>query len=205
MTDLTSKTPAEVDTLWNEATEAIRHNTSRIIGYVITDAERRAASNRSGFNPLNAGISPTEAIERLLAIVEDGGARAYVEAWDAYAAGGFKGDSPGRWRCDIGRNLEAKQYLTAMKYVEPLREALALRDGCEAEWQARGGWSRAFIVVSSKNGKVHRDWCGSWRWTTQVALVPEMSDADEATIVDYAGAGACTRCFKSAPLAEVGG
>lgn len=78
-------------------------------------------------------------------------------------------------------------------------QALSAVDEHEREFQRRGGWSRAFLVVSS-DGHVHASRsCTTCQPRTQYALLPHYSGADEDRLVADAGAKACTVCFPSAP------
>lgn len=75
------------------------------------------------------------------------------------------------------------------------------RDPYEKEYNRRGGWTRAFLVVSSAGGHVHREMsCGTCRPSTQFNWVTEFSDKSESEIVEAAGERACTQCFPSAPV-----
>lgn len=75
----------------------------------------------------------------------------------------------------------------------------------DAEFTARGGWTRAFLVVTNGSGHVHRDMhCSTCRPTTRYHWVTEMSDHDEAEIVKAAGERACTICYPSAPVEDLG-
>lgn len=70
----------------------------------------------------------------------------------------------------------------------------------EDEWNARGRWSRAFLVTNAQ-GHVHRSMmCSTCRPTTQYHWVTEYSGADEDTIVEAAGERACTVCYPTAPV-----
>jgi hypothetical protein len=72
-----------------------------------------------------------------------------------------------------------------------------------AEFQRRGGWTRAFLVVTNGDGHVHRSQaCHTCYPTTQFHWVTDFSGHDEAEIVDAAGERACTICYPTAP-AEV--
>lgn len=67
-----------------------------------------------------------------------------------------------------------------------------------AEWEARGGWSRAYIVVG---GHIHKTTgCQSLYPTTLIGWQPELSGHDEDEIVASAGVMACTFCYPSAPV-----
>lgn len=68
----------------------------------------------------------------------------------------------------------------------------------KAEWDARGGWTRAYIVPG---GHIHKSTsCHTLHITTLVAWLPEQSGWDEAKIVEAAGVNACTVCYPSAPV-----
>ncbi len=67
------------------------------------------------------------------------------------------------------------------------------------EFSARGGWTRYFLVHNS-NGHVHRERsCSTCFATTQYLWITELSDCDEAKMVEHYGSDACTVCFPNAP------
>lgn len=69
-----------------------------------------------------------------------------------------------------------------------------------AEWNARGGWTRAFLVTNN-GGHVHRSMsCSTCYDTTHFNWLPNYSGKDEAEIVSDAGERACTVCYPSAPV-----
>lgn len=71
----------------------------------------------------------------------------------------------------------------------------------DAEYDRRGGWTRAFLVVTNGTGHVHRSMrCSTCYPTTEFAWLPEMSGSDESEIVEAAGERACTICYPSAPV-----
>jgi hypothetical protein len=81
--------------------------------------------------------------------------------------------------------------------VEAIRAEAAPLD---AEFNRRGGWTRAFLVTNT-GGHVHNTMaCGTCFITTQFAWLPEVSGDAEAEIVERAGEGACTVCYPSAPV-----
>lgn len=70
----------------------------------------------------------------------------------------------------------------------------------EAEFDRRGGWTRAFLVTNN-GGHVHSTRnCSSCYITTQFHWIIEFSGHDEAEVVDAAGERACTICYPSAPV-----
>jgi hypothetical protein len=71
----------------------------------------------------------------------------------------------------------------------------------EAEFTRRGGWTRAFLVVTSGQGHVHSSQrCHTCYPTTQFHWVTGYSGHDEDEIVGDAGERACTICYPSAPV-----
>lgn len=94
-----------------------------------------------------------------------------------------------------------------LKYADKRNDCLAAidkiqheMDKYETEFDARGGWTRAFLV-NNANGHVHSSMgCSTCFPTTRYHWVTEYSGADENTIVDAAGERACTVCYPSAPV-----
>lgn len=77
----------------------------------------------------------------------------------------------------------------------------------DEEYERRGRWNRAFLVVTNGSGHVHRTMnCPTCRPTTRFHWVTEFSDHTEAEIVAAAGERACsaTSCFPSAPVGVKG-
>lgn len=73
-----------------------------------------------------------------------------------------------------------------------------------AEFQRRGGWTRAFLV-SNGNGHVHKNMqCSTCFPTTRYAWMTDYSGKNEDEIVDAAGERACTVCYPSAPVSSLG-
>lgn len=76
----------------------------------------------------------------------------------------------------------------------------SVSDDYDAEWNRRGGWTQAWLVTSS-DGHIHRSrHCHTLRWSTTIALIPQLSGLAEDDIVGEAGEAACTACYPSAPL-----
>ncbi|BDZ52329.1 hypothetical protein GCM10025867_51370 (plasmid) [Frondihabitans sucicola] len=84
---------------------------------------------------------------------------------------------------------EAKAGLAALRELEtPFHD----------EFNARGGWTRAYVV---SGGHVHKSMgCSTCFPTTRFSWVTDFSGHDEAEIVDAAGERACTVCYPSAPV-----
>lgn len=67
-----------------------------------------------------------------------------------------------------------------------------------AEWDARDGWTRAYIVP---DGHIHASTnCHTLHPTTLISWLPEQSGLTEAEIVEFAGIVACTVCYPTAPV-----
>lgn len=110
-------------------------------------------------------------------------------AWDAERAARRTHNDRTRER----RTAEAEELRA--KASEILTEA----EPYEAEYERRGGWTRAYRVIAN-GGHVHRNrWCSSYP-TTQHGWHPEVSGWDEAQIIDLAGEEACTKCYPNAPV-----
>lgn len=71
------------------------------------------------------------------------------------------------------------------------------------EFDARGGWGRAYLVEGS-NGHVHTSMgcssCNKGQTPTQFSWLPDYSAKGEDKIVEDAGERACTVCYPSAPV-----
>jgi hypothetical protein len=94
----------------------------------------------------------------------------------------------------------ARYEATAEKAQTAMDAADAEMAPFEAEYTARGGWTRFFMVMNA-GGHLHSSrHCSTCRWTTQFAWLPEYSGQDESGIVELAGEDACTVCFPSAPV-----
>lgn len=70
-----------------------------------------------------------------------------------------------------------------------------------AEFERRGGWTRAFLVITKGTGHVHKSTrCNTCYPTTEFNWLIELADHDEDEIVELAGERACTICYPSAPV-----
>lgn len=87
------------------------------------------------------------------------------------------------------------------KLEQKWKEARAAEDPFKAEWARRKGWTRAYLVITSGQGHVHRSMgCSTCFPTTWFNWMTQLSGASEQEIVDQAGERACTVCYKSAPV-----
>lgn len=129
----------------------------------------------------------------------------------AAAAGAVKGAAS--YRKGLAQDIErfgSPTYYSVAKADELDRAAVTALDIAtavsaetapyDAEFAARGGWTRFFLVRNS-NGHVHSSRsCSTCFIDTDFAWLPEYSDEDEAGVVELAGESACTVCFPSAPV-----
>ena len=91
------------------------------------------------------------------------------------------------------------------KFNEVNEELAAIKNEIatiDAEFTARGGWSRFFLVTSS-NGHIHSSMhchtCNKGKNMTTFALLPSLSGANVEAAVAKVGAGLCSVCFPDAP------
>jgi hypothetical protein len=156
-------------------------------------------------------LSPSE-IDELWAPIADRQRQALVEGLDAERELGMAQalvDAPIRitttWaQFEVDRAKHAVETLPARieKLLAKETEARIEQEPFKAEWNRRGGWTRAYLVVTNGQGHVHRTTsCSSCYPTTQFVWLTELSGADEQEIVDQAGERACTHCYASAPVA----
>ena len=121
--------------------------------------------------------------------------------------------------CESGDGIEPYQRAAATRAAAELAQARAAlatnaaeQAPLHAEFQRRGGWTRAYLVLAS-NGHIHKDMhcstcfetrydevTGQWKEGTRYGWLPTLSGKDEAGIVEAAGADACTVCYPSAPV-----
>ena len=110
-----------------------------------------------------------------------------LEAAHAYAATADEWD-----RRDMERYL-SKYYDKAQE----LSAAVATERRIGEEYT---GWSRFFLVTSSK-GHIHASMnCSTCNWKTTFGWLPDVSGLDEEAAVEAHGALLCTVCFPSAPV-----
>ncbi|CAM3378736.1 hypothetical protein KIPE111705_05585 [Kibdelosporangium persicum] len=70
----------------------------------------------------------------------------------------------------------------------------------DAEFERRGGWTRAWLVLNT-GGHVHRTMaCRTCFPSTRFAWLTQLSGHDETEIVEQVGKAACTECYPSAPV-----
>ena len=93
---------------------------------------------------------------------------------------------------------EMERYLS--RYYEVAQEYTAAAAAERLIAEEYEGWSRFFLVTSSK-GHIHSSMnCSTCQWTTTYGWLPDVSGLDEEAAVDAHGALLCTICFPSAPV-----
>ena len=104
----------------------------------------------------------------------------------------------------VGR--DARRSLDELAAAKDAAEKLQSRiEECDAEFVSRGGWTRAFLVVTTgSGGHVHSSMgcstCNKMGQETDFVWLPDYSGRDEDEIVSDAGERACTVCYPSAPV-----
>lgn len=87
--------------------------------------------------------------------------------------------------------------------IASIDEARAILAAGDAEYKARGGWNRYYLVTSS-SGHIHSSMgcstCHKGRQDTTFALVADLSDADASEAVEVFGAALCSVCYPEAPV-----
>lgn len=102
-------------------------------------------------------------------------------------------------RRDPGPNEQARAEARIADYQARLADLAAQAEPFHDEFTRRGGWNRYFLVTNP-GGHVHRGMdCTTCFDTTLYAWLPELSDCDEAAMIDEFGEKACTVCFPDAP------
>lgn len=97
------------------------------------------------------------------------------------------------------------EYATELRpRIEQARQTIAECEAAarplDAEFERRGGWSRAWLVLNT-GGHVHRTTaCRTCFPSTRFAWLTQLSGHDEIEIVEQAGKAACTECYPSAPV-----
>lgn len=110
-------------------------------------------------------------------------------------------DSLIRGTSSYARVSEVKEYLA--RYDAQAQEVARLSGLLEEadDRYEKYGWNRAFLVVTSGQGHVHRSMdCSTCYATTKFNWLPSYSGSSESQIVEDAGERACSVCYPSAPV-----
>jgi len=107
----------------------------------------------------------------------------------------------GGWSAKFDAEKADRLEASLPKLAEAIKAAELAEVPYKAEWSRRGGWTRAYLVVTKGQGHVHRSThCTTCFPTTQFHWLIQLSGASEQEIVDQAGERACTVCYASAPV-----
>lgn len=94
----------------------------------------------------------------------------------------------------------AKYTQKVIEAEEAVRLIEAELDEIDAEFTARGGWNRYWMVCNA-NGHIHRTRrCSTCRPTTEFTLVYQVSGMTDTEVIDLAGVRVCTVCYPDAPV-----
>lgn len=120
-----------------------------------------------------------------------------VEAWDEVVK--IASAASNEYHVRQARELIAKSEQVSAEFHAALNESQTL----QAEYEIRGGWTRAYLVDNA-DGHVHNTTrCSIWnRGTsnTRFHWLTELSGQAESEIVELAGERACTICYPTAPV-----
>lgn len=95
----------------------------------------------------------------------------------------------------LGKLVQERDVLVIR--FQALRSTLCKLEAVASEYN----WNRAWIVVTSGKGHVHKSQnCNTCFSTTRFQLLPQCSGLTEDEIVELAGERACTVCYPSAPV-----
>lgn len=134
--------------------------------------------------------------------------RYYKALGELSAARGYLASALRYPPADNATEYRQKEYQARIERCEAMIEEcetaaadiLRETDPYDAEFTARGGWTRAFLVTNV-GGHVHNTMrCSTCFPSTQFAWLPEYSGDSEETVVLDAGESACTVCYPSAPI-----
>ena len=99
--------------------------------------------------------------------------------------------------------VQAERYAEKAKELREKSNELYREESApyQAEWDRRGGWTRAYVVP---DGHIHKSTCCHTLYpTTLISWLPDQSGLSEEEIVKHAGVHACTVCYPTAPVEEL--
>ena len=132
-------------------------------------------------------------------LVRLGRAQSHLESAERHLADAKKAVAESPSTTYLKRAVESGEQRVAM-YQFAVQNEQAKAAPFHAEFDRRGGWTRAFKVTNA-GGHIHRSTaCQTCFVTTSFAWLPQVSGSTEAEIIDLAGAGACTVCYPNAPV-----
>jgi hypothetical protein len=174
--DLNTATPLVFDThvagLYTERANVgvARERALESLHYAINDKKAYLGRSRQG----TWSSTSTEVLVKARQMIADG----EIQPWDV-------------------KRVETAivRYDDAQAAIQNINDQIA---ETEDVYNARGCWQRFFLVP---DGHIHASqYCSSFRMTTRVGWLPNLSGHDEASAVAEHGAWLCTKCFPSAPV-----
>lgn len=171
-------TPREVDEQLADLYASLAKTNAKVTSRI--DSAHHRLGHRKSYARSRAGqwtTGPAETLEQLRSALDAG----QFSTWDSPQVEGI---------------------LTA---VEELRDEVAGITGgmreLNGEFEARGGWSRFFLVTSSAGGHIHSSMsCHTCKLTTEYGWQPQLSGKAEPDAVAEHGAILCTACYPTAPV-----
>lgn len=110
-------------------------------------------------------------------------------------------ESDNTWTVDKAQKL----FDTLVEIESRIAVENAKSQRLSAEFDSRGGWVRAFLVISG-DGHVHSTMkcstCNRGQYATRFQWMTEFSGLSEKDVVDAAGWRACTVCYPTAPVGD---
>jgi hypothetical protein len=180
--DLTTATPAEIDAAWSAL-----------------DAKRQAAATR--VDGARVEVFHAAGARRQYGRGRPTWTKSYADA-AATAAEVAATDAT-----YVGK--AAHRALGGVAAAEAAVDAVDVEIGpFVAEWDRRGGWTRAFLAVGNGQLHVHSSQscstCNKGKEPTQFQWMIQWSGADREQIITDAGERACTVCYPGAPVGATG-
>jgi hypothetical protein len=176
-TDLSSKTPVEIDTILADLWTRIERATRTV------SSAREHVRHQAGQRRSNYGQGPWS-----------GSFDEAVAACEAKATGSYDADGVTR----TYRTYEGKALDSLVEAEEALEALEAQVRPFEVEYTRRP-WNRYFLV-QNVGGHIHRGMnCSTCFDDTRYSWMVDLADCDEAEMVAKYGEMACTVCFPAAP------
>jgi hypothetical protein len=180
METIKAMTPNQIDAIWLQKHSA-SHRVAEQIGYLVRGMEKYVGRKVRGARG-TIYLHPT-----------DNRQMTTHEIVSLYANGEKTMSEIGDRAKYVAQFNEVNDELAAIKNeIESM----------DAEFTARGGWSRFFLVTSSSghiHSSMHCHTCNKGRNATTFALLPSLSGANLEAAVAKVGAGLCSVCFPDAP------
>lgn len=159
--------------------------------YTIRDAEALVAEITAAIENANNGIGAMSPVEIDAAIAAINGRANALLPRIREANSGLTAKLRRFYSADIIADRETRRDALLAEREAILEE----RAPFEAEYVARGGWTRFFIVEHLHTS----EYCSSFRPTTNIGWLPAYSGRSTADMIAEAGSMVCTKCVPEAP------